>query len=329
MRYPGAAESDASAQCPVCRGPSDYDYSGRDLMFDRRRRYDYYLCRDCACVFQHPTPDAQTIASFYPQDYSVYNEESRTRVVSPTRLALLKRLRGYTHLRPALPYRLWAALSAPWQALGTPAWEGGGRLLDVGCGNGRFLTSMRALGWDVEGVEISEDGMKACRLSALPVHHGDVFSAAFADGRFDLVTARHVVEHVPDPLAFIAELARVLRPGGRLVVETPNSEALGRQWFATRWYANEVPRHLFLFSPANLERLGVGAGLVKSAMTMDTTPKIFLNSFDYVTHKRGKRSKRMRWRRFLARAYVWQAQRQARGDILQMTFVKPVAVLPT
>ena len=324
----GNVDGDAPTRCPICRDAADYDYSGRDLMFDRRRRHDYYLCRSCQCVFQHPMPDAQTIATFYPQTYSVYDEESRTRVISPTRIALLKRLRGYTHLRPTLPRRLWAALSAPWQKIGTPAWQGGGRLLDVGCGNGRFLTSMRSLGWDVHGVEISEDGMKACRQSDLPVHHGDLFSAAYTDASFDLVTVRHVIEHVPDPLTFVAELARVLRPGGRLVIETPNSQALGRQWFATYWYANDVPRHLFLFSPSNLERLGAGAGLVMCAMTMDTTPKIFLNSLDYTTRNQGKLSKRMRWRRFLARAYVWQAQRRNRGDTLQMTFVKPALTSP-
>ena len=110
------------------------------------------------------------------------------------------------------------------------------------------------------------------------MHHGDLASARFSDGRFDLVTVRHVIEHVPDPRPFMNELTRILRPGGRLVVETPSSAALGRQWFNTYWYANDVPRHLLLFSSANLERLGAGCGLLKSDLVMETTPKIFLNS---------------------------------------------------
>ena len=311
--------------CPICDTPSQYEYSGRDLMFDLHTRYDYFVCPECACVFQSPIPGMDVIASFYPETYTVFDQENRTRNISKLRKAFLQSTRGYDHLRSPLPYRLLAAFMALFQQSTTPAWEGGGRLLDVGCGNGRFLTSMRTLGWDVQGVEFSETGMKACRMSELLVHHGDLASARFSDGGFELVTVGHVIEHVPEPRPFMAELTRILRPGGRLVVETPSSEALGRQWFNTYWYANDVPRHLFLFSPANLERLGAGCGLLKSGLVMETTPKIFLNSFDYLIRNQGKASKRIAWRRFLARIYVWLAQRKGRGDTMQMTFIKPAA----
>jgi len=268
-------------------------------------------------------PDMATIAAFYPETYEVFDQDKRIRNISRLRVALLRYARGYTHLRPALPYRFLAAMFAPFLQPTTPAWEGGGRMLDVGCGNGRFLTGMRTLGWNVEGVELSAAGVKAARLSDLSVHHGDLASAHFADNSFDLITARHVIEHIPDPHLFMAELARVLKPGGRLVIETPNSLALGRQWFSIHWYANDVPRHLLLFSPANLERLGASHGLQKTTLIMDTTPKIFLNSLDYVIGNRGKPSKHISWRRFLARIYVWLARHKGRGDTMQMTFLKP------
>ena len=302
-----------------------YAFSGRDLMYELHSRYDYYDCPNCACVFQYPMPDMATIASFYPETYMVFNQDERTRNISPMRLALLRQMRGYIHLRPQPLYRFLAFVLAPFQKMTTPAWNGGGRMLDVGCGNGRFLTTMRSLGWQVQGVEFSENGVKACRMSDLTVHHGDLASAGFPDNNFDLITARHVIEHIPEPHAFMAELVRVLRPGGRLVIETPCSTALGRQWFNTYWYANDVPRHLFLYSAANLEYLGKSHGLHCSGMITESTPKIFLNSLDYVIGNRGKPSKRIAWRRLLARAYVWQAQRQGRGDTMQMTFVKPVA----
>lgn len=314
--------STQTAPCPVCSAPSSYEFSGRDLMYDLHERYDYYLCPVCACVFQQPMPAMEKIATFYPDTYMVYDQDSRVRKISHLRRALLARTRGYSHLRSALPYRLAAALTANFGELSTPAWEGGGRVLDVGCGNGRFLSTMRTLGWEVEGVEFSEAGVNAARMSGLSVHHGDLASAAFPDASFDLVTARHVIEHIPAPHAFIGEIARVLKPGGRLVVETPNSAALGRQWFNTYWYANDVPRHLFLFSPTNLERLAVAHGLMVGGLFMETTPKIFLNSLDYVIGNRGKPSKRIAWRRLLARAYVRVAQSRGRGDTIQMTFTK-------
>ncbi len=320
-----ASSEGGQPPCPVCDSIASYEYSGRDLMYDLHVRYDYFACPACACVFQHPMPDMATIASFYPDDYMVFDQETRTRDIGPLRLALLRNMRGYDHFPVALPYRLLAAMISPFQQLTTPAWKGGGRMLDVGCGNGRFLNSMRIFGWDVEGVEFSEAGVTAARLSDLKVHHGDLASANFADGSFDLVTARHVIEHIAEPHPFMAELVRVLRPGGRLVIETPCSTALGRQWFNTHWYANDVPRHLFLFSPDNLERLGTSHGLRKTALLMETTPKIFLNSLDYIIGNRGKPSKKIAWRRFLVRTYVRLAQRQGRGDTMQMSFTKPAA----
>lgn len=292
-------------------------------MYDLHARYDYFVCPECACVFQHPMPDMATIASFYPPDYMVFDQEKRTRHISPMRLALLRRKRGYTHLNSPLPQRLISALLAPFQQLTTPPWDGGGRMLDVGCGNGRYLTTMRTLGWDVQGVEFSESGVQACLMSGLRVHHGDLASAGFADGSFDLVTARHVIEHIPEPQAFMAELTRILRPGGRLVIETPCSDALGRRWFDTRWYANDVPRHLLLFSAVNLEYLGNARGLHKTGLVVETTPKIFLNSLDYVIGNREKPSRHIFWRRLLARLYVALARKNQRGDTMQMTFVKP------
>ncbi len=294
-------------------------------MYNLRLRYDYFACPSCSCVFQSPMPDMETIASFYPETYMVFDQKTRTRHVSPLSVAFLRRMRGYDHLQSSLFYGLLAMLLAPFQQASTPIWKSNGRMLDVGCGNGRFLTKMRTLGWDVQGVELSEIGVKACRMSDLSVVHGDLASARFADGSFDLITARHVIEHIPEPKLFMAELARVLRPGGQLVIETPNSKALGRQWFNANWYANDVPRHLFLFAPANLELLGAAYGLRRAGIIMDTTQKIFLNSLDYVIGNSGNPSKRIGWRRLLARVYVWLARRQGQGDVFQMTFVKPAA----
>jgi 2-polyprenyl-3-methyl-5-hydroxy-6-metoxy-1,4-benzoquinol methylase len=310
------------APCPICSAPSHYEYSGRDLLYDLHDRYDYHLCPTCGCVFQHPMPDMTTIAGFYPENYMVYDQDKRIRHIPAWRQGVLKIKRGYTHLHPGPLAMLAARFMSLIQTPKTPVWENGGRMLDIGCGNGRFMTSMRTLGWAVQGVEFSETGVKAARMSELEVHHGDLRSANFLDSHFDLVTARHVIEHIPDPQDFLAEVTRVLRPGGRLVIETPSSAALGRQWFNTHWYANDVPRHLILFSPENLERLGTQHGLRRIDLIMETTPKIFLNSLDYILGNRDRPSKRIAWRRLLARLYVRLAERKKRGDVMQMTFQK-------
>jgi len=310
-------------QCPVCANGAHYEFSGRDLMFDRRERYDYFECVSCGATFQYPMPSDEQIAAFYPETYCVFSEDKQQRRIGSFRRAVLRSRKGYQHLNASFPFRVLAALWGRFVSLGTPDFQDGGKMLDVGCGNGRYLLTMRTLGWDVQGVEFSESGVRVCRQANLPVHHGDLESAAFPGDSFDLITVRHVIEHIPDPQPFMRELVRVLKPGGRLVIETPNSQALGRAWLGGNWYANDVPRHLILFSPDNLSQLARNHGLNERLRILETSPKIILNSLDYVVKNQGKPSKKRAGRRFIARLYVWLARRSGRGDTMQLTFVKP------
>lgn len=311
------------AVCPICAGCARYEFSGRDLMYDLHQRYDYYLCTGCGGTFQHPMPDMKTIASFYPSDYSVYAADATQRRISPLRKALLRQTCGYAGLDVALLWRVLASLLAPFVAPpATPRFIESGRMLDVGCGNGRYLSTMRKLGWQVQGVEFSADGVRACHQVNLPVHHGDLHSALFPDASFDLVTVRHVIEHIAEPQPFFAELARILKPGGQLIFETPNSDALGRALFGANWYHNDVPRHLILYSPSNLTDLAKRHGFGAMAPVMESSPKALLNSIDYIARKKDAPSRKIRWRRLAARMYVVWSMSCKRGDTFRLCLIK-------
>jgi len=94
---------------------------------------------------------------------------------------------------------------------------------------------------------------KAKRFTS-EIHVGDVLSAPFAAGRFDVVSAFHVLEHVPDPVAVLGRMLRWLAPGGLLIVEVPNAGGLGAAMFGKAWSGLELPRHLSHFSPETLTR---------------------------------------------------------------------------
>lgn len=137
-----------------------------------------------------------------------------------------------------------------------------GRLLDVGCGNGSYLNQMRQLGWEVKGVEPDGEAVTVARQKfGLEVFHGSLEEARFADKQFDAITMNHVIEHVPDPIGTLHECHRVLKPGGRLVVATPNISSLGHHVFEESWRGLEVPRHQMLFSPYALRACAERAGL--------------------------------------------------------------------
>ena len=138
----------------------------------------------------------------------------------------------------------------------------GGVLLDVGCGDGSYMKRMRDLGWRVQGIDPDRRAVEVARARFdLEVEEGRLEENRFPDNSFDAVVAGHVIEHVHDPLTFLRECRRILRPGGRLVVLTPNYLGLQRRWLGRRWIGLDCPRHLFLFSRRSLGRCCEMAGL--------------------------------------------------------------------
>lgn len=308
--------------CPICNSPSQYEFSSRDLMFNHFERYDYQCCTKCDFVFQHPLPTSEKIASFYPSDYDVYEEQSRIKKVSALRKSFLKKYYGYLHLKTLSITDLLSGIAHLFHKNHEIAFVQNGILLDVGCGNGRYLDGMKKLGWQVKGVEFNESAINVCKLSNLDVHHGDIFSANFKDNTFDIINVSHVVEHVPHSKEFFAELTRVLNKNGTLIIKTPNSNALGRALFNTNWFANEVPRHLYLFSEKNLSLLAQTHGLHTQQIKTRSSPKIILNSIDYVSANKSVPSKKLKWKRLIARVYVWAAKHKNQGDEIFAVFTK-------
>ncbi len=284
-------------------------------MFNHQTRYDYQRCVACHFVFQHPLPSLEKIAAFYPDEYCVYEEHSRLRSVSSIRKSILKKYYGYSHLSTSAFNDLVSPVLKLFNQKFEVSYTKNGKLLDMGCRNVRYLDGMKKLGWQTQGVEFNSSAAEVCKLSSLTVHHGDLFSAHFDSNTFDVINVSHVIEHVPNPLAFFNELARVLKPKGLLVIKTPNSMALGRKLFNTNWYANDVPRHLCLFSHQNSLLLANSCGLKMQQYKTISTPKIILSSPDYVTENIKTPSKKMRWKRVLARLYVWLAQYKQGNEI--------------
>lgn len=136
-----------------------------------------------------------------------------------------------------------------------------GRLLDVGCGKGDFLVRMRGQGWAVEGLEVDSEAVELARAKhSLTVHLGDIERLGVPDDSFDAITMNHVIEHLHDPVATIRECLRVLKPGGRLVLATPNIDCIGHRRLGRFWSHLDPPRHLHLFTRGTLRECATRAG---------------------------------------------------------------------
>jgi 2-polyprenyl-3-methyl-5-hydroxy-6-metoxy-1,4-benzoquinol methylase len=182
-----------------------------------------------------------------------------------------------------------------------------GRLLDIGCGDGELLERLRDLGWQVEGVDSDERAVRAARVRGLEVHVGTLESQGYSGASFDAVTMSHVIEHLHNPVGLVRECRRVLKPGGYLVIVTPNMNSLGYRLFGKAWRGLEPPRHLQLFTPRLLRRLAAQAGFqkIEVSTTIRGADEIFRGSrsLRHVgKHAHGSRQPR------LVRLWAWAMQ---------------------
>ncbi len=130
-----------------------------------------------------------------------------------------------------------------------------GRILDVGCGYGMFLEEARRLGWTVQGVEPTPERAEAARGRGLPVVSGTLEQACFETGSFDVVVLQHVIEHLTEPRVSLAEISRILRPGGLLYVACPNAGSVEARLAGAGWGWFCPPAHVFHYTPAGLKTL--------------------------------------------------------------------------
>ncbi len=149
----------------------------------------------------------------------------------------------------------------------------GRRLLDVGCSAGFFMEAAVEAGFDVAGIELSPVAIgHAAPEMRSRIVQGDVNTLIGRDVRqFDVVTAFDIIEHTFDPRAFVADISRVLAPGGLLVVSTPDTGHWLRPVMRARWPMLQPDQHTYLFSRGAMRTLLVESGY--TPLLLDTAHK--------------------------------------------------------
>ena len=218
--------------CPLCAAEEpQHLISGPDLLHPSDEQFQLVTCQHCGHIYQNPRPTQAAIGRYYPDNYAPYQ---RAIADEPRWLRRLERRYGRSKLCHAVH-----------SYAGNP-----GRLLDVGCATGIFLDGMRELGWDVHGVEPSAGAARYARgRLKLDVFAGTLEAAQLPSASFDAITLWDVFEHVPEPAPVLAEISRLLRPNGVLVMSLPNPESLEARLLGADWLGWDLPRHLNLYRP--------------------------------------------------------------------------------
>ncbi|MBN2006825.1 MAG: class I SAM-dependent methyltransferase [Anaerolineae bacterium] len=249
-------------QCYLCGAEGKSLYQGLpDGLFGSGGKWNIKRCQnpECGLLWLDPMPIEEDIALAY-RDY--YTHPDSTATLQPSsNLTLRGMLRNWANLFLRLT-PIYKERQRVWQMyLGKVK---PGRILDVGCGDGRRLAEMKKCGWDVLGLDLDPAAATfAHDTFGISVQVGTLEEANFPTETFDAVIASHVIEHIFDPISFLTHCYEILKPGGRLVMVTPNSKSTGHWSYKANWIGLDPPRHLHVFSQESLRLAAQKAGLAQ------------------------------------------------------------------
>lgn len=267
-------------KCPICGGASRkmlHEELDDQIFFCAPGKWTLYCCTTCGSGYLDPRPTPETIVLAYRQ---YFTHEACT-LLGSEELSLARRLRralanGYRNFRfgtnrqPSNALGGWLLRLLSWQRETLDSEgrhliqaEPGATLLDVGSGNGKFLALATEMGWKAEGVDFDPHAVETARKRGLVVHQGGINALDNRANCYDLITLSHVIEHVHDPLRMLNDCFRLLKPGGRLWLETPNLESEGHSYYGRHWRGLEPPRHLVLFTLSSLNLILAKTGFIR------------------------------------------------------------------
>lgn len=249
--------------CPLCGSiPCETLFIGRDMLHGTAGEWPVVRCRNCSLVYTNPRPTIESLSLVYPRDYSRY------RPPRPTKKSIRWRLQqwalshhwNYPPHKSSLfgkisswPFFLWTKYKR--RNLDLFPWVGQGKLLDFGCGSGKYLQRMNQRGWQVTGMDISEQAVDVCRQLGYEAYVGTEPAQKFPAKSFDVVTLWHVLEHVPQPINILQQIHTILTENGQLILALPNIASPLARWFGKYWFAWELPRHLAHFDPDTITKM--------------------------------------------------------------------------
>jgi SAM-dependent methyltransferase len=321
--------------CEICGSDQHrFLFEGWDRVFGVPGKFNLVQCEECENIFINPQPDPETLKAFYPSVYYESNP-SHYRKYSWLRRKVLEAYFGYRPLPQALqsllllrkilllPFRMRYGHAIPFVE--------GGKILDIGCGNGTELYKLKAMGWEAHGVEIDGEASERTRSKGIRVFTGDLFGANFPDQFFDVVRMSFVLEHLPNPRETLQEIRRILVPKGRIYISIQNAASLHYRLFGPRWFSLDVPRHLFSFTPKTMQRLLSSMDLELKSIWFDSGTRSFLASLQYIFNDRYQRGAgytasqsivKSRFLRTLICPICWVADRVGCGDSMFLEVVK-------
>ncbi len=282
--------------CNVC-GSNDSRvlFKAKDLNYHTTDEiFSIVKCKHCGLVYINPQP--LDMRPYYPKDYIPYQSAGAdTSFKHPFRRAL-ELFYHYPSGEKIRPAKVIARIKSLHKLLEIHLkdkfflykipYDRKKRILDIGCGNGGYLLSLKALGWDAStqlyGIDFPNALLKQLREDEhINIVEGNFIETALPESFFDVVTLRHVLEHLPDPARALRKVFAMLKPGGVVLIHVPNFRSAEALFiFRERWRHLDAPRHLFHFSPGTMKTLLQNTGFSVEKISLKRASLPFIKSLE-------------------------------------------------
>jgi 2-polyprenyl-3-methyl-5-hydroxy-6-metoxy-1,4-benzoquinol methylase len=307
--------------CLLCDNGSELVLAGvTDNRLGAPGEYEIRRCLACGLEQTFPVPTQPALTELYERFYNFGGVKGTL----------------YTSLRQrflsSFINRVWAKIDGD---VAFHLKKGQGRLLDVGCNEGRGLAIFVRNGFRVEGLELNSNAAEVAREAGFTVHTC-LIEEFHPHAKFDVAVLSNVLEHSLEPGKMLVDVHRVLADGGRIWISCPNSRSWVRTVFGKRWINWHVPFHISHFSESTLYQLLEKSGYTKIEIRQ-ITPALWIaqSLIASMFAKPGKKTSQLRnpyltlifmtLARFVAFPALWLGNRLHRGDCLQVIAIKSPA----
>jgi 2-polyprenyl-3-methyl-5-hydroxy-6-metoxy-1,4-benzoquinol methylase len=227
----------------------DYEYhTGRDTFLATQ-------CNSCGLVYLNPRPDVSEFETIYPSNYHAFDFSEKD-------FGVVYKIRSRLEAKRLLRW----CKDLPENA----------RILDVGCGDGFHLKLLKKYGdksWTLEGVDIDKRAVQAAENAGLKVHHGSVEKIDLPKNAYDLAFMIQTIEHLEKPFEILTAVKNILKPNGKLVIVTDNTDSIDFKFFKSGyWGGYHFPRHWNLFNQNSLAKLAEKVGFEIDDLTTQVSP---------------------------------------------------------
>ena len=223
----------------------------KDFEYKTNKPVDYLICTRCKLISQYPLPEPDLLPNFYPEDYRNYLPQKENLFSELKKIqfkSLASKIEKYINNKEA-------------------------KILEIGFGNGQLLLALKELGYkNLFGTDFTNRVFPTLMDKGIKLQVSNVEESFSFNEIFDLIIMNNVIEHFLDPVKVLINCRNNMVKEGKVILITPNSNALEFSLFKNYWAGFHAPRHTFLFNNKNIKMLGDKLGYSKIEVEAMTDP---------------------------------------------------------